>query len=963
MKRESKFHWKLIPVVAGLANTTVMAAESRIIEEVIVTAQRTEEPASKVPIAMSAFSDTDIKDRQIVGLSELHVSAPNVALLPRQGSTASNLHVRGLGWQAVGEEVLGAIHINEIPFPLLRAQTDLYDMERVEILRGPQGTLYGRNATAGAVNMITRRPSFEGFDGYLELELGDYEHRRIEGAVNLPVSDRLALRIAGSGLQRDGYIENTAGGQIPGVKKDVDGRDQYQLRLTGVWQISETTEAWIMYDRFDEDSSRAWDAPAVCKQSALPVNVGCEPNQFGRDLPHPGWSFLGVLMGLEDNLVPLGARDAATGLNYEFPRPALGAREVHWDGNSDFRLKEEIWNFGFERHEDRWSWDVVAGYQQSTVRTEQPNTSRGYPVGFTLGPTDGNPSGFWPTSAFAESYDQLRTTEGCEWDAYRIGVLGGCIADAPQTRGVAYTALHTDTKYWFAETKLRADVNETLSFLIGANYSDLHNQFFIGCTSNMTDMLALESIGGLLPVYPLTACSDSDSTAENYAGFGELYWQLAPAVKLTLGFRYSHDEKRSSSASTFFQSFDVNGTGFLGADPIWIRGTLLSYLGPEGPSEAADALADYYGATDALAAAGNFGELIAALQLVPPVEAPGELRALSGLPGKLIFKEWGGRAAVDWVINPDAMVYAKYDRGFLPGSAGFAARQPDMDSEVVDSFEFGAKFRLLNDTLRLDFAAFLYRYHDMRVGPGTGLQFGAANVDVHGHGAELDIAWRPARLPNLAVNLAYGWVDVELAEEYAEVDGLNPTQGDPAYVALNSFGSHYVAPVADVLPLVDQAIADGAAIGEAGAPGTIYPNGIPAYFNRGYLEANGVATLDGILAQMKGNQPRHAPEHNVNLGVAYSWFLAPGTLTARWDYYWQDVSYGAVFNSPYDRIDSWGQHNASLIFESADGHWDARLWGRNLGDEDNVYGRGNRQQIVYGEPRIYGVSLRYNWGG
>ena len=95
----------------------------------------------------------------------------------------------------------------------------------------------------------------------------------------------------------------------------------------------------------------------------------------------------------------------------------------------------------------------------------------------------------------------------------------------------------------------------------------------------------------------------------------------------------------------------------------------------------------------------------------------------------------------------------------------------------------------------------------------------------------------------------------------------------------------------------------------------------------------------------------------------YSWFLTPGTITARWDYYWQDVSYGAVFNSPYDRIDSWGQHNASLIFESAGGKWDARLWIRNIADEDNVYGRVGGGSAVYGEPRIYGVSLRYNWGG
>ena len=189
----------------------------------------------------------------------------------------------------------------------------------------------------------------------------------------------------------------------------------------------------------------------------------------------------------------------------------------------------------------------------------------------------------------------------------------------------------------------------------------------------------------------------------------------------------------------------------------------------------------------------------------------------------------------------------------------------------------------------------------------------------------LDLTWRPERLPNLTLNLAYGWAHVELAEDYAEIDIADLTQSNPDYIALNSFGSGYIAPVADVLPLVDQAIAEGAAIGEAGAPGTIYPNGIPSYFDRGFLERNGVNTLNGFLAQLKGNQTRHAPEHNINLGVAYSWFLTPGTITARWDYHWQDVSYGAVFNNPYVRIDSWDQHNASLIFESAGGKWDARL--------------------------------------
>ena len=189
----TKFAWSIRCSLVLLTTTSTSlvafaaAPERLLIEEIIVTAQRMEESASKVPIAMSAFDDVSLRDRRMLLLSDLHINAPNVTYLLREGSTAPNLYIRGLGWQAVGEESLGAIHVNEIPFPFLRATADLYDMERVEVLRGPQGTLYGRNATAGALNMITKRPSFEGVDGYLELELGNYQRRRIEGALNLPV--------------------------------------------------------------------------------------------------------------------------------------------------------------------------------------------------------------------------------------------------------------------------------------------------------------------------------------------------------------------------------------------------------------------------------------------------------------------------------------------------------------------------------------------------------------------------------------------------------------------------------------------------------------------------------------------------------------------------------------------------------------------------------------------------------
>ena len=813
-------------------------------------------------------------------------------------------------------------------------------------------------------NLITRKPSFDGIQGYMDLEYGDYDHKRFTGALNVPVSDALAFRVAGTALKRDGYIENKAGGQIPGVDDDVDGRDHYALRITGAWKISERANLWVMYDRFDEDSSRSWEAPSVCKQSALPVNAGCEPNQFGRDRSHPSTNSIGILMGLE-GIIPLGARDAATGLQFDFPRPELNAREVHWDGNAHWNLDEEVWAFGLDWESDRWRLSATGGYQQTDWRTTYPNPARGFPEPFRIGASSANPSALWPTSAFPGPTGFLRTDGECNIDAYQAGAHGGCIADVDQMRTSGFALFQDQLEYWTLEAKLHSTFEGPVNFLLGANYALREGSGEFVFLSNLADMLTAQSVGGFPRIYPgFGGYEKAGEETENYAIFAELYWQLSDAVKITLGMRYNEDTRRPNIAQFGLSSFDANFFlgGLLGPDPLWVRGPLLGYVFG-APDPGAVALAEYYGAADAIGAANSLPELISALQIVPPIERPGEQRALLERPSELQYTEWSGRFVVDWLITPTTLVYAKYNRGFRPGVPGFATG-PDLDSEIVDSFEIGAKTRLFGDSVSLSTAAFVYTYHDMQISPGTGAQFEGLNVDVNGRGVEIDAVWQPPKVPNLAINLAYGWLHVEI-EDYAEFDERNRTQGNPEYVALtafDAFGASYIAPVAEVLPLVDQAIATGRAIGEVAAPGTVYPNGIPAYFSRAYLDANGVGTLDGLPADMKGNRLRHSPEHSVNIGAAYSWFLTPGSVTARWDYYWQAKSFGNVFNSPYDKIDGWGQHGASLTFESASNRWVTRLWIRNIANEDNVIARTNRQQIVYGEPRIYGMSVRYNVG-
>ena len=137
---------------------------------------------------------------------------------------------------------------------------EFFDMERVEILRGPQGTLYGKNATGGVVNFVTQKPDFESVNGFIDVEVGDYSTRRLKGAINFPITDNFAVRVAGFDLERDGYTRNLAAGQVgtdgriletglngDRLSADVDGRNQREFRITAslsLIHISEPTRPY-----------------------------------------------------------------------------------------------------------------------------------------------------------------------------------------------------------------------------------------------------------------------------------------------------------------------------------------------------------------------------------------------------------------------------------------------------------------------------------------------------------------------------------------------------------------------------------------------------------------------------------------------------------------------------------------------------------------------------------------------
>ena len=331
--------------VVFTASNTVLAeeADSRIIEEVTVTAQRVAESIQDVPIAVTALTGDALEERQVITPSDLQINASNVSFTATNFG-GSSFSIRGIGNLVIGRSGEPGVsqHLNEIAVSTNLNTLEFFDMERVEVLRGPQGTLYGRNATGGVINFVTRKPDMGEVNGFVDFEYGNYDHARGKFGVNLPLGDSVAIRLAGFKLDRDGYTRNLAYGQtnsdgerLSGIDASVDGRGILAYRTTIAWEINDQARVWGLYSRFEEDDDRARITNQVCKQNPLPT-TGCLADEFGWDSPHLGATTAGIFAGAAGAL-PFGATDGS----YDYARPAISNfRQMHTDFEPVFKNRK-----------------------------------------------------------------------------------------------------------------------------------------------------------------------------------------------------------------------------------------------------------------------------------------------------------------------------------------------------------------------------------------------------------------------------------------------------------------------------------------------------------------------------------------------------------------------------------------------------------------------------------------------
>ncbi|MGH7896915.1 MAG: TonB-dependent receptor, partial [Candidatus Binatia bacterium] len=200
-------------------------ASTREIEEIIVTAQKREASIQDVPISMSAISGEDVEFRNIRGVADLQHAVPNLSYSEREGGATVAIRGVGLNVEFGNVESAVAMHVDGHYQPKITTGIlGLNDLERIEVLRGPQGTLYGRNATGGAVNFVLRKPTDE-LEGHVRLGYGSFDTLSLFGVVSGPViKDLLHARLYGEYDQTDGFIENLTLDRTVGDRDGFGGR-------------------------------------------------------------------------------------------------------------------------------------------------------------------------------------------------------------------------------------------------------------------------------------------------------------------------------------------------------------------------------------------------------------------------------------------------------------------------------------------------------------------------------------------------------------------------------------------------------------------------------------------------------------------------------------------------------------------------------------------------------------------
>jgi iron complex outermembrane receptor protein len=970
-----------------MAAATAPSVTGAALETVTVTSSKIGGDVQNIPISITALSQEQLTATQTAGGPDLVKQVPNLTF-SKTNFTGYNIQIRGIGTQAISvtTDPAVAVALNDIPFIRNHFfEQEFYDLSQAEVLRGPQGTLYGRNATAGVVNLITAKPSDQ-FEAMASAEIGNYQQRRFEGMINIPiVDDRVDLRAAGEWTKRQGYSFNAL------TDARIDGRDLWSGRVTLAFKPLERLQTTLVWEHFSEDDDRMRTSKQLCKTAPVPDTVdgastaggygiaayvpnhylsqGCEltslysssafqvPN--GISLPYySALSGVEVPVNQDINFDPYVSTTQSRSLRVIETafNPVYRAKNDTIELNADYTLTPELtatWQTGFNQ-DFLWSSEDYNRF----------NTSPGVflPNG-KLGTTDANGVFCDPQLGCSDRLVAEDLSDEHAWQLSQEFRLASHFS-GPLNFSVGGNYLHYETEenyYVFINSLTLASytwnhnggagvlqtepwvpgVSDNANCLVGGlRDSDPFKNTQLGVEGELPcqylDPNPLQSLNNKGHNYFL---NQNPYVLNSYATFGEVYYNVLPDVKLIGGLRWTEDQKHFT---------DI-------------------------PSE---------------------------------LLVPGYGYAVTGVLNQQ-WDQFTGRAAVNWTPKLDftdqTLVYGSYAHGYKAGGAnppgailltyfkGFFNNGQTSNPihplafkpEFVDAFEVGSKNTLLDGALTLNFDAFYYNYENYQISRIVDRTSINDNFDAHVKGAEIESTWEPA--PGLRLNFAGGWEDTALAKGSKSVDLMDRTDAanHPDWIVVKPWvtqASNCILPnyvIGEELRISDQVPGPGAvnqacgfAYGSHLDPVTGQPyhaDPLPGYAGFDPLTApnNG----QGFDKDLSGNELPNAPPFTVSFGAQYTMPLSPdwaGTL--RGDYYWQDYSWARVFNdNPYDRLRGYTNVNVTLIFTNQNG-WQVMLYDKNVfnttaitGDFLNSDDSGLTTNVFLTDPKLIGIRVTKNW--
>ena len=245
------FQKAILVTFVGFFGLNIVAQE---VEEVVVTAEKRSESLQDISQAVTALTDSDIEEKNITTFTDLSAIVPGVTVAKNEGYKTI-ISIRGVGNETNQNAIAApsvAFHMDGVfiasPFAL---GTDFLDVERIEVLRGPQGTLFGQNSTGGAVNVISKAPTTEGGEGKLNVTFGDYNLRKVSTSNNFVVNDKIATRFSISSTTRDGFTKNVFTGQ------DLDDANNKSIRTDWMFDLNDTSSLRVFGQYFKVDRNGA----------------------------------------------------------------------------------------------------------------------------------------------------------------------------------------------------------------------------------------------------------------------------------------------------------------------------------------------------------------------------------------------------------------------------------------------------------------------------------------------------------------------------------------------------------------------------------------------------------------------------------------------------------------------------------------------------------------------------------